>query len=190
MHRHLMCHRPQQAEVLHRLRHAGQVFANLDTGHAGCDRLELTANLMRSLRLQIKQIDMTGTAEQKHKDALPVSPGSCRDLLRSCEYLSERSSERNRSDSRQPVATRNERPMARCRMHRHNPGTDNAAGETRVDQEYNSWRVGTGDESRVSGKDECKTNSGKSLDSPSPVDRVAGLTQSKAVVAGQVNSPC
>ena len=54
---------------MHLLPEQRQVFAHLDSGDAGRDRLKLAANLFRSRRLHIPQVDVRWSTKQKDEHA-------------------------------------------------------------------------------------------------------------------------
>src|SRR5258708_161965 len=61
-----VAHGADERIVLHLLREHGHVFPQLNAGHLGGDRLELTANIGRRLRLWIPDVEVARPALQKH----------------------------------------------------------------------------------------------------------------------------
>ena len=73
-------HRPHQAEVLQLLSQLGQMFADLDPGDGGVDRLELAAILVAGL--QIERIELTRSARHPQQNDRTTPVGTLFQVVR------------------------------------------------------------------------------------------------------------
>lgn len=62
--------RLDHADLVHRLSHSRQVFADLRAGDVAGDRRELTAVFDRSVRLHIERVDVAHSTGREQQDAI------------------------------------------------------------------------------------------------------------------------
>ena len=63
-----MRHGPNNREFVHHGGEPGQMLADANSRHRGRDFVELAANIGRRIRLEIKRIELAGTAAEKQLD--------------------------------------------------------------------------------------------------------------------------
>jgi hypothetical protein len=63
-----VAHRPDQGGLIERLRHHRHVLADMGARNLGGERLELAADVARSIGLRIPDIDVAGPALQENHD--------------------------------------------------------------------------------------------------------------------------
>jgi hypothetical protein len=97
-----------QGKLVGQLRQSRQVLVDLQAGDVGADRVERPAILGRSVRLQVKQVNVAGAAIGPKQDDRKLVPGIWRGRLGSQQAGQARQAGRQRTEAeaadRQPRA--------------------------------------------------------------------------------------